>query len=61
MAQGLLVGLNIPLQIGYLLTTLIVLPLVIYGMKALNKLQLWTTPIWLLLMVLPVTILIIYV
>lgn len=58
MAQGLLVGLNIPLSIGYLITTLMVIPLVIYGMKALSKLQLWTTPIWLLLMAAPVIILI---
>ena len=57
MAQGLLVGLNIPLAIGYLLTTLIVFPLVMYGMNALSKLQVWTTPLWLILMVTPVVIL----
>lgn len=54
MAQGLLVGLGIPLWLGYLVSTLIVLPLVIYGMKALSKLQLWTTPLWLILMAAPV-------
>jgi purine-cytosine permease-like protein len=60
MAQGLLVGLNIPLWLGYLLTTLIVLPLVIYGMRALSQLQLWTTPIWLLLMIVPVFAIIVH-
>jgi len=30
-----------------------VIPLVIYGMKALATLQVWTTPLWLILMVLP--------
>lgn len=54
MAQGLLLGLNIPLWLGYLLSTLIVIPLVIYGMKALSTMQVWTTPIWLILMVGPV-------
>ena len=58
MAQGLLVGLGVPLWVGYLASTLIVLPLVIYGMKALSKLQLWTTPFWLILMAAPVIYLI---
>jgi purine-cytosine permease-like protein len=31
----------------------LVIPLVVYGMKALSKLQVWTTPLWLLLMVGP--------
>ena len=34
--------------------TLMVLPLVVYGMKALTRLQVWTTPLWLVLMVVPV-------
>ncbi|MGJ8522338.1 hypothetical protein R84981_001023 [Carnimonas sp. R-84981] len=58
MAQGLRIGLGIPLWAGYLLSTLIVIPLVIYGMKALSKLQVWTTPVWLVLMVGPVAYLI---
>ena len=44
MAQGLLLGLGIPLWAGYLISTVMVIPLVIYGMKALSKLQVWTTP-----------------
>lgn len=54
MAQGLWVGLAIPLWAGYLISTFMVIPLVIYGMKALTKLQVWTTPIWLILMIGPV-------
>ena len=53
MAQGLQLGLGIPLWAGYAASTLIIFPLVIYGMKVLSKLQLWTTPLWLILMVLP--------
>ncbi|MEV8375689.1 hypothetical protein AB0P21_23335 [Kribbella sp. NPDC056861] len=53
MAQGLKLGLHIPLALGYAVSTLIIFPLVIYGMKVLSTLQVWTTPLWLLLMVLP--------
>ncbi|SUA76955.1 Uncharacterised protein [Nocardia otitidiscaviarum] len=53
MAQGLELGLGVPLWLGYLVSTLIIFPLVIYGMNTLAKLQVWTTPLWLLLMVLP--------
>ncbi|SEB68398.1 Purine-cytosine permease [Streptomyces sp. 2314.4] len=53
MAQGLKLGLGLPLWLGYVVSTCMVIPLVIYGMKALSKLQVWTTPLWLLLMVGP--------
>ncbi|WP_443052385.1 purine-cytosine permease family protein [Streptomyces sp. NBC_00299] len=58
MAQGLKLGLGLPLWLGYLVSTLMVIPLVIYGMSALSKLQVWTTPIWLLLMVAPLVYLV---
>ncbi|WP_246103357.1 purine-cytosine permease family protein [Streptomyces piniterrae] len=58
MAQGLKLGLGLPLWLGYLVSTLLVIPLVIYGMKALTKLQVWTTPLWLLLMVGPLVYLV---
>ncbi|RVX39020.1 purine-cytosine permease-like protein [Nonomuraea polychroma] len=53
MAQALESGLGVPLPLGYLICSLIVLPLVVFGMTALSKLQVWTQPIWLVLMVLP--------
>ncbi len=53
MAQGLELGLGIPLWLGYALSTIIIFPLVVYGMSLLSTLQLWTTPLWLLLMVAP--------
>ncbi|MFI7345463.1 purine-cytosine permease family protein [Streptomyces sp. NPDC049936] len=58
MAQGLEYGLGMPLWLGYLVSTVMVIPLVIYGMKALSRLQVWTTPVWLLLMVAPLVYLI---
>jgi purine-cytosine permease-like protein len=53
MAQGLNLGLKLPLWLGYAVSTLLIFPLVVYGMSLLSKLQLWTTPLWLVLMVLP--------
>ncbi|MFF7357361.1 purine-cytosine permease family protein [Streptomyces filipinensis] len=53
MAQALELGLHIPLPVGYLICSLIILPLVIYGMTALSKMQVWTQPVWLVLMVAP--------
>ena len=53
MAQGLNLGLHVPLWLGYAVSTLVIFPLVIYGMKVLSTLQVWTTPLWLILMVLP--------
>jgi purine-cytosine permease-like protein len=53
MAQGLNLGLHIPLWLGYAVSTVIIFPLVIYGMKVLSTLQVWTTPLWLVLMVVP--------
>ncbi|GAA1663290.1 purine-cytosine permease family protein [Kribbella sp. NPDC056951] len=53
MAQGLELGLGVPLWLGYAVSTLVIFPLVIYGMKVLSTLQVWTTPLWLILMVLP--------
>ncbi|MEV6682474.1 allantoin permease [Streptomyces erythrochromogenes] len=58
MAQGLEIGLGLPLWLGYAVSTLMVIPLVVYGMKALSRLQVWTTPVWLLLMVAPLVYLI---
>ena len=53
MAQGLYVALGIPLSVGYLISTVVVIPIVIYGMRALERLQFWTTPLWLALALLP--------
>src|SRR5712692_120968 len=53
MAQAFQLGLHIPLAISYLISSLLVIPLVIFGMTALSKMQVWTQPIWLILMVAP--------
>ncbi|WP_394843920.1 hypothetical protein LZC95_43560 [Pendulispora brunnea] len=53
MGQGLEAALHIPLPIGYLIAAVVVIPLVVYGMTALSRLQVWTQPIWLVLMFAP--------
>ncbi|EJY55487.1 integral membrane sensor signal transduction histidine kinase [Alicyclobacillus hesperidum URH17-3-68] len=53
MAQALQEFFHIPLAIGYLICSLIVIPLVMFGMTALSKLQVITQPVWLVLMLGP--------
>ncbi|WP_142850376.1 ATP-binding protein [Telmatospirillum sp. J64-1] len=51
MALELLVG--IPVSVGYLLSAVVVIPLVTYGITVVSRFQLWTQPVWLGLQILP--------
>jgi len=53
MAQAFEAGLGIPLWLGYLISAVAIIPLVIFGMTLLSKLQAWTQPLWLVLMFAP--------
>lgn len=53
MAQALQLYFHIPLALGYLICSLIVIPMVMFGMTFLSKLQLATQPVWLVLMLGP--------
>jgi len=53
MAQALKLYFHLPLQWGYLLCSLVIIPIVFYGVTAINQLHRWTQPVWLLLMFLP--------
>jgi purine-cytosine permease-like protein len=53
MAQALDYGFGIPLPLGYLITALVVIPIVIKGMRLLAKVQMWTQPLWLIVMLAP--------
>ena len=53
MAQAFEIYFGVPLWLGYLLASLIVIPLVVFGMTLLSKLQVWTQPLWLLLLFAP--------
>jgi signal transduction histidine kinase/CheY-like chemotaxis protein len=44
---------GVPLFAGYVLSSLIVIPLVTHGITFISRLQLWTQPIWIVLHLLP--------
>ena len=50
-AMDILFGL--PLAAGYILSSLIVIPLVTHGISLISRFQLWTQPLWLILQVTP--------
>lgn len=53
MAYALELAFGIPPAWGYLICALVVIPLVTHGVTAISKLQAWTQPLWLFLLVLP--------
>ncbi|MGE8560579.1 MAG: ATP-binding protein [Acinetobacter sp.] len=53
MALALELGLGIPLSMGYLVSAVIILPLVVKGIGFINKVQAVTQPLWLFLLLLP--------
>ena len=53
MAYALELAFHIPPHWGYLICALAVIPLVTHGVTAISRLQAWTQPLWLALLVLP--------
>jgi signal transduction histidine kinase/CheY-like chemotaxis protein len=53
MSKALELCLGVPLPLGYLLSSLLVIPLVTHGITLISRLQIWTQPVWLVLHVLP--------
>lgn len=53
MAQALNLYFGLPLAVSYLICALFIIPLVVFGMTFLAKLQVWTQPVWLILLVIP--------
>lgn len=53
MALALEMYLPIPLGLAYVLCSVLVIPLVAYGIGLINRLQIWTQPLWLGLLVVP--------
>jgi len=53
MAQALFLYTGLPLSVGYAVCSIVIIPIVFYGMTAINRLQLITQPIWLTLMLVP--------
>lgn len=52
-AQALQLALGLNLAVGYLVCSLVIIPIVFFGVTWINKLQAWTQPIWVVLMVAP--------
>jgi signal transduction histidine kinase/CheY-like chemotaxis protein/purine-cytosine permease-like protein len=53
MAYALELALEIPPSWGYLVCALVVIPLVTHGVSAISRLQVWTQPLWLVMLVVP--------
>ena len=52
-AQALHLALGLQLALGYLLCSLVIIPLVFFGVTAISKLQAWSQPFWVVMLVLP--------
>ena len=53
MAQALQLYFGLNIVIGYLISSLIIIPIVFFGVTLINQLQIWTQPVWIILMVSP--------
>jgi len=53
MAYALELALGVPPRWGYLICALAVIPLVTHGVSAISRLQVWTQPLWLVMLVVP--------
>ncbi len=53
MAYALELALGIPPSWGYLICALVVIPLVTHGVSTISRLQVWTQPLWLVLLFVP--------
>jgi len=53
MAYALELAFDIPPAWGYLICALVVIPLVTYGVTVISRLQVWTQPLWLVMLILP--------
>lgn len=53
MAKALEMFLSIPIFIGYLISSIVVIPIVINGFTFISRFQIWTQPVWIFLHILP--------
>lgn len=53
MAMALELLFGIPLAIGYFISAVLVIPLVVYGITFISRFQLWSQPLWLILQLTP--------
>jgi signal transduction histidine kinase/purine-cytosine permease-like protein/ActR/RegA family two-component response regulator len=53
LATALEMCFGIPRPIGYLISAVVIIPLVTYGITLISRFQLWTQPVWIILNLLP--------
>ncbi len=53
MASALEMCLGIPRPVGYLISAVVIIPLVTHGITLISRFQLWTQPLWIVLHILP--------
>ncbi len=53
MSMALQILFGLPLSIGYVISALVVLPLVTHGISYISRFQVWTQPIWIVLQLIP--------
>ncbi len=53
MAYALELALDIPPAWGYLICAVVVIPLVTHGVSVISRFQVWTQPLWLVMMIVP--------
>ena len=53
LALALELTLDIPLSIGYIISALMVIPLVTHGITLISRFQVWTQPVWVVLQLIP--------
>ena len=53
MAYALELALGVPPRWGYLICALVVIPLVTHGVSTISRLQVWTQPLWLVMLIVP--------
>ncbi|HAK63320.1 MAG TPA: hybrid sensor histidine kinase/response regulator, partial [Alphaproteobacteria bacterium] len=44
---------GVPLTLGYIVSSIVIIPLVTHGVTFISRLQLWTQPLWIFLQLLP--------
>ena len=53
LASALEMCFGIPRPIGYLISAVVIIPLVTYGITLISRFQLWTQPLWIVLHIMP--------
>tara|TARA_Y100001938_G_scaffold68788_1_gene95453 strand:+ start:217 stop:3576 length:3360 start_codon:yes stop_codon:yes gene_type:complete len=53
MSMALQISLGLPLSIGYIVSAIVVIPLVTHGISYISRFQVWTQPLWIILQCLP--------